>query len=77
MNRPHSNYAPARTLCPTCGNYLHSESLRVSTDLGKTWTVEVTLRCLRRRGGEPSGRCCGPRKTTIPAVAQTAPGAAP
>ena len=76
MRRPHSNYSPAQSLCPKCGNYLLSESLRVSTDKGRTWKVEVTTRCLKRRGGEPSARCCGKRTTTIPAVALPAPGVA-
>ena len=80
MRRPHSNYSPAQSLCPKCSNYLHTESLRVSTDKGRTWKVEVTTRCLKRRGGEPSARCCGKRTTTIPAVADTggrAPGMPP
>ena len=65
LRRPYSHLAPIRSLCPTCGNYLHSEVLRVSTDRGATWQATETQTCLRRQANPPTARCCNKRTVFV------------
>ena len=64
LRRPYSHLALTQSICPTCGNYLHTEVIRVSADKGQTWKSIETHTCLRRRANPPTARCCNKRTVT-------------